>query len=120
MVPVGVIRPMLFALAARWVNQRLPSGPATMSFGWLLGVGVGNSVTAPLGVIRVTSLVLSCTNQKFPSAPWASPWLSPFGAGNSLMTPGGTAAALEATATTAAAISGVRNGMRDTWAPSRR
>jgi hypothetical protein len=35
------------------VNQTLPSGPTSMSSGWLLAVGIGNSVTVPAVVMRV-------------------------------------------------------------------
>jgi hypothetical protein len=49
MVPSRVMRPIL--LPACSVNQRLPSGPAVMMFGVLAGVGTGNSVMLPVGVI---------------------------------------------------------------------
>lgn len=41
-MPFTVIRPILLALVS--VNQRLPSGPATIPHGELAGVGIGNSV----------------------------------------------------------------------------
>jgi hypothetical protein len=39
----GVIRPILLALVS--ANHNAPSGPATIPFGPLAGVGIGNSVT---------------------------------------------------------------------------
>ncbi len=48
--PPEVMRPIWLAMSS--VNQRLPSGPAVMSKGPLLLVGVRYSVIAPLGVMR--------------------------------------------------------------------
>ena len=49
--PAGVMRPIRRPLVS--VNQRLPSGPATMSRGLLPAVmPVANSVTTPAGVMR--------------------------------------------------------------------
>ncbi len=70
MTPAVVIRPI--SLPELSVNQRLPSGPATMSWGMDPTVGVGNSVTAPDGVIRPI-LPTDSTNQRFPSDPSAIP-----------------------------------------------
>src|SRR5579871_6106538 len=60
------MRPILLSLFS--VNQRLPSGPAAISSGWLLG-GSANSVTAPLGVMRPISLTPTSVNQRLPSGP---------------------------------------------------
>ncbi len=70
MTPAVVMRPIL--LPELSVNQRLPSGPATMSWGMEPTVGVGNSVTMPDGVIRPI-LPTDSANQRFPSDPSAIP-----------------------------------------------
>src|SRR5213083_2759484 len=66
-VPVGVIRPILFAEGFSSVNHRFPSGPAAISTGSLLGVGVENSVIVPDVVIRPILLTLISVNHRFPS-----------------------------------------------------
>jgi hypothetical protein len=53
MVPVGVIRPILFPSLS--VNQRLWSGPVVIAEGLLLDVGTGNAVRVPAA--RVPLLV---------------------------------------------------------------
>ena len=50
MVPLGVMRPILFPAVS--VNQRLPSGPAVIAIGPPPAVGMENSVMLPLGVMR--------------------------------------------------------------------
>ena len=70
MTPAVVMRPIL--LPGVSVNQRLPSGPAVMSSGEWLPAGVGNSVTAPEGVIRPI-LPSDSANQRLPSGPGAIP-----------------------------------------------
>ncbi len=54
-----------------------PSGPRAISVGRLFGVGTGNSVICPLGVILPTLFPITSTNQRFPSGPTAIPsgWL---------------------------------------------
>ena len=69
-VPVGVIRPILFALNS--VNQRLPSGPAVIPDRFAPAVmPLENSVTAPPGVIRPMRFPVSSVNQTLPSGPAA-------------------------------------------------
>ena len=70
MTPAVVMRPIW--LPELSVNQRLPSGPATMSWGMDPTVGGVNSVTAPDGVIRPI-LPTDSTNHRFPSDPSAIP-----------------------------------------------
>ena len=48
--PAVVIRPILFALLS--VNHRAPSGPVVMQQAPLFAVGMENSVTVPVVVIR--------------------------------------------------------------------
>src|SRR5436309_13582373 len=62
-----VIRPILETPDS--VNQRLPSGPAVIHEGWLLGVDTGNSVRVPVGVMRPIWLSLLSMNQRLPSGP---------------------------------------------------
>src|SRR5689334_21193988 len=67
------MRPMLLALAS--LNQRLPSGPATINVGWLLlpAGSTGNSFTVPPGVtFAIRPAVFSATHM-FPSGPRAIP-----------------------------------------------
>ena len=62
-----VIRPILSACS---VNQRLPSGPATMPLGLLPGaMPTENSVTTPAVVIRPIRLPSYSVNQRLPSGP---------------------------------------------------
>src|SRR5450755_1196522 len=96
MVPVGVIRPILLGLASASVNQRLPSGPNVMSFGWLvpdwlLAGATGNSVTLPAGVMRPILFPPHSVNQRLPSGPAVMPHgkLDAVGTGSSVMTPAG-------------------------------
>ena len=91
--PVMVIRPTRFA--AGMVNQRLSSGPAvipnphmtqllsaTISVGpGLPGVGMGNSVITPPGVIRPIPFALSSVNQMLPSGPAVTPYGIEFAVG---------------------------------------
>ncbi|MBK6394131.1 MAG: hypothetical protein IPF73_05150 [Betaproteobacteria bacterium] len=49
-VPAVVIRPTWSAPYS--VNQSAPSGPAAMYMGSEFGVGIGNSVSVPVGVMR--------------------------------------------------------------------
>src|ERR1700682_528405 len=73
MTPLGVT----FAIALNRpdsTNQRLPSGPATISRGPLDGpLGIGNSVTAPAGVIRPILPTPASVNQMLPSGPAVMP-----------------------------------------------
>ena len=73
MVPEVVIRPMLLMSFKASVNQRFPSGPAEMP-SVKLTVGTGNSVTAPVGVIRPILKRLFSVNQRFPSGPALIPY----------------------------------------------
>src|SRR5690242_18416204 len=58
------------------VNQRLPSGPATMPLG-CSDVSSGYSVTAPLGVIEPTRPSVYSVNHTLPSGPAATPEVLP-------------------------------------------
>ena len=71
MTPAGVIRPI--SLLIKSVNQRFPSGPATIPTGSESPPGIGNSVMTPAGVIRPILLAFSSVNQRFPSGPAAMP-----------------------------------------------
>src|SRR5450432_1057074 len=62
MAPLGVMRPMSPAA----VNQRLLSGPDVMPSGALLA---GNSVTVPVGVMRLILLLIRSVNHGLPSGP---------------------------------------------------
>ncbi len=64
-----MIRPILLAWNSE--NQTLPSGPAASARGPLSGVGMGNSVMTPAGVILPILLPPNSPNQMFPSAPRA-------------------------------------------------
>jgi hypothetical protein len=66
-----------------------------MGSGWEEGVGIGNSVTTPAGVIRPIALPLFSVNQTLPSGPAVRKLgsLAVVGTGNSLIVPGGVAAA---------------------------
>src|SRR5438874_817067 len=90
------MRPIL--LAPPSVNQRLPSGPVTTSFGPLLSVGRGISVIVPVGVMRPIWLLVHplelethSVNQRLPSGPAVMPpgELLAVGIGNSVMMPAG-------------------------------
>src|SRR5208282_2619215 len=86
-----VTRPIL---SMRPVNQRLPSEPSVIPSGWLLAVGIGNSVIVPLGVIRPILLASDSVNQRLPSGPVVIPWvglswLLAVGIGNSVIMPAG-------------------------------
>src|SRR5260221_4257510 len=109
MVPLGLMCPILLPISSIcWlastlsissVNQRLPSGPAAMSFSWLTPVGRGNSVMVPLGLMRPILLPISSgvlvpnplkfvsVNHRLPSGPAAMSfgWLLAVGTGNSGM-----------------------------------
>lgn len=89
MLPAVVMRPILFPKAS--VNQRRPSGPATMPNGNADAVGRENSVIVPLGVILPILLLTDSVNQRLPSAPAAIPSgkLNAVGSLNSVMTPSG-------------------------------
>ena len=86
-VPVGVIRPILFAVFS--VNHRLPSEPDVMAVGLLLAVGIGNSVTLPVGVIRPMLFACCSVNHKLPSEPDVIPheFVLAVGIGNSVTLP---------------------------------
>src|SRR5260221_2846211 len=83
MVPLGLMGPILLPISSGVlvpnplkfvsVNQRLPSGPAAMSFGWLLAVGTGNSVMVPLGLMRPIWLPPCSVNQRLLSGPAVIP-----------------------------------------------
>src|SRR6266571_1093479 len=81
------MRPILSPLFSK--NQRLPSGPRVIPSGILFGVGIGNSVITPWGVMRPILLPCSSINQRLPSAPRVIPvvWLPSVGIGNSLRCP---------------------------------
>src|ERR1035437_5632905 len=68
-VPDGVMRPI--RPLAPSVNHRLPSGPGAMPYGCadevLGGIGIGYSVTLPLGVMSPILSRLSSPTQMFPS-----------------------------------------------------
>src|SRR5207253_8161183 len=68
--PSGVMRPI--APWAGSVNQRLPSGPATILEGSDRGSGNSNSVRAPAGVNRAIVRRPTAVIQMFPSGPEAS------------------------------------------------
>jgi hypothetical protein len=53
-------------------NQRLPSGPAVISLGWLPN-GSENCVTTPAGVIRPIRSARVSVNQRLPSGPRVIP-----------------------------------------------
>ena len=80
-----MIRPILKFLST---NQMLPSGPAVMPEGPL--IGVGNSVMTPVGVMRPMAPRPSA-NQTFPSGPAVMycRLLLGTGSGNSVITPAG-------------------------------
>src|SRR5205823_3889108 len=67
--PLGVMRPILFGPLLSSANQTLPSGPAVISLGLLLGVGTGKDLTEPLVVIRPILFALNSVNQRLPSGP---------------------------------------------------
>src|SRR5215468_3731775 len=89
MVPEVVILPIL--LPARSANQSAPSEPTVIPKGWLLGVGITNSVMAPVVVILPTLLALekASVNQSAPSGPLVIPkgWLFAVGTANSVRMP---------------------------------
>ena len=58
--PRIVIRPI--RLPASSVNQTAPSGPAAIPRGAAAGVGIGNSVMIPFGVIRPILLPVAASN----------------------------------------------------------
>src|SRR5581483_269343 len=72
-------------------NQSAPSAPVVMSPGPEWGLGNGNSVILPAGVIEPTLLARYSENQILPSGPAASARgpLSGVGRANSVMTPCG-------------------------------
>jgi len=59
----------------------LPSGPHTMPSGPAFGVGTGNSVISPDGVIRPILLAAFSQNHSAPSPPGAMPTGRLFGVG---------------------------------------
>ena len=69
--PPVVICPILLPTLS--VNQRLPSGPATIPAGELPGVGMTNSMTSPAGVMRPILLAVASVNHRLPSGPSAMP-----------------------------------------------
>src|SRR2546426_12561345 len=74
------------------VNQRLPSGPAVIPNGPLLGVGSGNSAMGPAVGMRGRKLVaLASGEQLVACGPIVIPagWLGGGGSGNSVRTPAG-------------------------------
>src|SRR5437016_5133580 len=90
MSPLGVIAPIWFLLPK--VNHMFPSGPAVIAPPPLSGVGRGNSVMTPAGVIRPIALATPpCVNQRFPSGPavMSQGSLTGVGRGNSVITPAG-------------------------------
>ena len=73
-----LVRPIWFPTDS--ANQMLPSGPAVMPSGALSAVGIGNSVTVPIGVpgwatglMRAMLLPSRSVNQRLPSAPAVMP-----------------------------------------------
>src|SRR5436305_345732 len=81
------MRPILSPLFSK--NQRLPSGPCMIPSEILFGVGIGNSVITPCGVMRPILLPYSSINQRLPLGPWVIPvvLLLSVGIGNSLRCP---------------------------------
>ena len=71
LVVILPILPILSPLAS--VNYMLPSGPRVMEVAHDPAVGIGNSVMAPVGVMRLTRFPVSSINHIFPSAPLAIP-----------------------------------------------
>src|SRR5436189_1109577 len=53
----------------RSVNQRLPSAPTVIPYGWLCGSGRKKSVITPSGVMRPIAPRSDSVNQRFPSGP---------------------------------------------------
>src|SRR5690349_19826296 len=86
--PPMVIRPILLAVPANSVNQRLPSGPVVMPTGLAMAVGMENSVMVPFGVLRpiLLALLQYSVNQRLPSGPSVMPYGCELavGMGNSL------------------------------------
>src|SRR5579864_7554540 len=60
-------------------NHKLPSGVEVMSCGRAIGVGVVNSVTTPVIVIRPMRLAARSVNHMLPSAPVVMSATLPFG-----------------------------------------
>ena len=91
--PAGVIRPTLekpLSHESSCVNQRFPSGPVTMNFGWGYN-GWEISMTTPSVVMRPIiperlNWAEISVNQRLPSGPAVIPWgLPPTGRTNSVM-----------------------------------
>jgi hypothetical protein len=70
--PAGVILPT--ALLVFSVNQRLPSGPAVIPAGPLLGVGMANSVTVPTGALLLAVRVWPAAPRKTTPLNVCTPW----------------------------------------------
>src|SRR6266567_3085786 len=90
LVLAGVLtRPILLLKFS--VNHRAPSGPGVIPHGSLLAVGIGNSVMAPVVVMRPILLLtlLISVNHRAPSGPTVIPRgpLLGVGTGNSVMLP---------------------------------
>src|SRR5258708_8972816 len=69
--PLVVTRAIAEPRLADSTNQTLPSGPATIPLGALSGVGIGNSVSAPDGVIRPIRLAQNSLHHRLPAGPLA-------------------------------------------------
>src|SRR6516162_7738458 len=67
-----LMRPIL-PIVVNSVNQTAPSGPAVIPSGPLPGFGRGNSVMAPVAVIRPIRFPGNSVNHKAPSEPTAIP-----------------------------------------------
>src|SRR6185295_20120559 len=79
MVPIGVMRP---SPTPNTTNQTFPSGPGVSPPG-SLPLGMSNSVTTPVGVIRPIFRAFPSANQRFPSGPDVMPETPATGVGTS-------------------------------------
>src|SRR5579864_247234 len=73
MTPAVVMRPILEVEKKLSANHRAPSGPFVIPTGLELGVGSGNSVIAPVVVMRPILLPLFSVNHRAPSGPTVMP-----------------------------------------------
>src|SRR5207249_3811881 len=73
MLPVTVMRPILFPLFDPSANHSAPSGPTVMPYGWLLAVASGYSRSCPLVSMRPMAFPPFSVNHSAPSGPAAIP-----------------------------------------------